>query len=292
MTEPGRGRDRQALEALDALVVVAVRLSAAERMAPSNAEAALHAIADAGAAALRVAAASIALHDEGRGSLVFRAAAGPQGQGVLGLAIASHEGIAGYVFSTGQPLAIADVSQDARFERGTAEQTGYVPRSLLAVPLVDAEGIIGVMEWLDRVDGNPFDLADLEVATRVAMAATATARATHLEVEAGRLLRDALASLSRAGDGGTDEHGVTRAPGATGAAWLARRRRRHRRAGRSGRPGVGRQRSPVAPGRPDRPVARRRPGRRGPGGGLAGCAGRPGSPAGRRRQASARLNPA
>jgi GAF domain-containing protein len=198
MTEPGRARDLQALDALGALVAVAVRLSAAERLAPSTAEAALRSIADAGAAALHVAAASIALYDPTTGSLVFRAAAGPQGQGVIGLSIAPHEGIAGYVFSTGQPLAVADVSQDARFERGTAEQTGYVPRSLLAVPLVDAEGIIGVMEWLDRADGQPFDLADMDIATRVAMAATATARATHLEVEAGRLLRDALASLARA----------------------------------------------------------------------------------------------
>lgn len=193
MTGPGHAA------AVEALVAVAVRLSAAERLAPSSSEAALRAIADAGVAALHVAAASIALHDPVLGSLVFRAAAGPEGQGVVGLAIAPHEGIAGYVFSTGQPLAVADVTQDARFERATAERTGYVPRSLLAVPLVDDEGIIGVMEWLDRADGDPFDLADLEVATRVAMAATATARATGLEVEAGRLLRDALTALA-AGD--------------------------------------------------------------------------------------------
>lgn len=193
MTEPAHAA------ALEALVAVAVRLSAAERLAPSSAESALGAIADAAAAALRVSAASIALYDPVAASLVFRAAAGPQGQGVIGLAIAPHEGIAGYVFSTGQPLAVADVLRDPRFERGTAERTGYVPRSLLAVPLVDDEGIIGVMEWLDRADSAPFDLADLEVATRVATAATATARATRLEVESGWLLRTALTALAAEG---------------------------------------------------------------------------------------------
>jgi GAF domain-containing protein len=211
MTEPGHERDLEPLdvldahEALEALVAVAVRLSAAERLAPSTAEGALRAIADAGAAALHVAAASTALHDQVSGKLVFRAAAGPQGQGVIGLAIAPHEGIAGYVFSTGQPLAVADVTRDARFERVTAEQTGYVPRSLLAVPLVDDEGIIGVMEWLDRSDGSPFDLADLDVATRVAMAATATARTTRMELHAGRLLRDALTALARSENGATSD---------------------------------------------------------------------------------------
>jgi len=182
---------------IEALVGVAVRLSAAERLATRSSEPALAAIADAAAAALHVAAASIALHDAAEDRLVFHAAAGPQGEGVIGLAIAAHEGIAGYVFSTGQPLAIADVVADPRFERQTAERTGYVPRSLLAVPLVDGEGIIGVMEWLDRSDGLPFDLADLEVATRVAGAATATARATRLERDAGRLLVGALSALAR-----------------------------------------------------------------------------------------------
>ena len=194
MSDPARAA------ALDALVAVAARLAAAERLAPLAGEPALRAIADAGAAALHVTAASIALHDAPTSRLVFRAAAGPQGEGVVGLAIASHEGIAGYVFSTGQPLAIADVATDPRFGRETAEQTGYVPRSLLAVPLVDGEGVIGVMEWLDRTDGNPFDLVDLDVATRVTAAATATARATRLEHDAGRLLVRTLGALARETD--------------------------------------------------------------------------------------------
>jgi GAF domain-containing protein len=198
--------------ALDALVAVAARLAAAERISPPPAEPALHAIADAAAAALRVTAASIALHDPIADVLVFRAAAGPQGEGVVGLSIAPNEGIAGYAFGTGQPLAIADVTADPRFERETAERTGYVPRFLLAVPLVDDEGIIGVMEWLDRLDGGPFDLTDLELATRVAAAATATARATRLEPQAGRLLQRVLtalaASASPDGSPGLDQAAV------------------------------------------------------------------------------------
>jgi signal transduction protein with GAF and PtsI domain len=193
------GADQPA--ALAALVAVASRLAVAERLAPTAAEPALRAIADAAAAALHVTAASIALHEPADNTLVFRAAAGPEGEGVIGLAIAAHEGIAGYVFSTGQPLAVADVATDPRFERATAEQTGYVPRSLLAVPLADADGIVGVMEWLDRTDGAPFDLLDMEVARRVAAAATATARATRLEHDAGGLLRRALASTV---DGASD----------------------------------------------------------------------------------------
>jgi GAF domain-containing protein len=203
MTARGGSPGARSAAALDALVAVAARLAAAERLVPTAVEPALLAIADAAVAALHVAAASIALHDPVANRLVFRAAAGPQGEGVLGLSVASNEGIAGYAFGTGQPLAIADVRADPRFELQTAERTGYVPRSLLAVPLVDDEGIIGVMEWLDRLDGAPFDLADLEVATRVAAAATAAARATGLDREAGRLLQGALARLASSARTGT-----------------------------------------------------------------------------------------
>jgi GAF domain-containing protein len=200
-TPAGSARDR----ALDALLAVAVRLRAADAVAPSTAEPALRAVAEAAAAVVRVTAASVALVDPASGRLVFRAAAGPEGRGVVGLSIAAHEGIAGYVYSTGQALAIADVVADPRFERTTAERTGYVPRSLLAVPLVDEVGIAGVMEFLDRRDGAPFDLVDVEVASRMAAATTAVARASHVDRDAGELLRTVVTALVDGDDGPLEE---------------------------------------------------------------------------------------
>jgi GAF domain-containing protein len=194
--------------ALDALVAVAARLAAAGRLVPVAGEPALHAVAEAAADSIRVTAASVALHDPATGRLVFRAAAGPQGRGVIGLSVAAHEGIAGYVFSTGQPLAVADVAADPRFERATAERTGYVPRSLLAVPLVDEAGTIGVLELLDRRDGMPFDLNDVEAATRMAAAMTAVARASSVDREARALLRTVLTGLAEDGSSGLDRDAV------------------------------------------------------------------------------------
>ena len=207
-TDPTGPSDPNRAPALQALVAVAVRLAAADRMAPATGEPALRASAEAAAAVIRVSAASVALHDPATGRLVFRAAAGPKGSGVVGLSIAAHEGIAGYVFSTGQALAVVDVAADPRFERATAERTGYMPRSLLAVPLVDDAGTVGVMEFLDRRDGAPFDLVDMEVATRMAVATTAVARASSVDREAGQLLRTALAAIAAAGDGALGDAAV------------------------------------------------------------------------------------
>jgi GAF domain-containing protein len=194
-------RDR----AIDALVEVAARAAAAERIAPAAGELALRAVAEAAVAAVRVNAASIALHDAATDQLTFRAAAGPHGSGVIGLSIGAHDGIAGYVFSTGQPLAVADAVADPRFERSTAERTGYLPRSLLAVPLIDDDGLLGVMELLDRRDGEPFDLADIELAGRMAAVATAVARATRLDRDAVTLLGAVLAAVGSADGDPLDE---------------------------------------------------------------------------------------
>ncbi|MEO7664027.1 MAG: GAF domain-containing protein, partial [Candidatus Limnocylindrales bacterium] len=135
--------------------------------------------------------------------LVFLVAAGERGAGVVGLSIAIDEGVAGHVFSTGQPLAIGEAAADPRFERAAAEQTGYVPRSLIAVPLSDDDGTLGVLEVLDRRDGQPFDLRDLDAAAVFARQATVAIRATRLERDAASLIAGALNSLVATEGGGT-----------------------------------------------------------------------------------------
>jgi GAF domain-containing protein len=213
VTEGPGPADPRRERALDALVEVAVRVAAAGWIAPPAGQEALRSITEATAAVVRVAAISIALHDPVSDRLIFRAAAGPQGEGVVGLSIGAHDGIAGYVFSTGQALAVAEATADARFERTTAEQTGYLPRSILAVPLIDDAGIIGVMECLDRRDGEPFDLEDVEQATLMAAAATSIARATGIERDAVLLLRSVLATIGGAGSGSSGFPGSSASAG-------------------------------------------------------------------------------
>lgn len=194
----GPGKDpgaAMAAAALAAIRAIAARAAVAERLDAPAGEALLRSVVDAAAVLIRAEAASIALFDPGSGRLVFRVAAGEHGQGVVGLTVDPGEGVAGYVYATGQPLAIGETTIDPRFRRDAAEQTGYVPRSLLAVPLADAAGTIGVLEVLDRRDGAPFDLADLEAASVFAGQATVAIRSTRLERDVAGLLRAALTAL-------------------------------------------------------------------------------------------------
>jgi GAF domain-containing protein len=186
---------------LPILEALAARVEAARRLNPPSSTAILRSIVDAAVALFAAEAASIALLDGRTGRLVFEVAAGAQGQGVVGLSIDPGQGVAGYVYSTGQPIALADVAADARFGRTTAEQTGYVPRSLVAVPLDDDEGTLGVLEVLDKRSGT-FDLRDVELAGVFARQATIAIRSTRLERDTASLLRTVLGEAVRSA--GTD----------------------------------------------------------------------------------------
>jgi GAF domain-containing protein len=193
---------------------VALRVEAARRLAPPAGAAVLHSIVEATVVLFGAEAASLALHDPATDRLVFEVAAGDRGQGVIGVAIGSGEGVAGYVFSTGQPLALSDVERDARFGRATAEQTGYVPRSLIAVPLVDDEGTLGVLEVLDKRGDAAFDLRDIELATVFARQATVAIRSSRIERDTASLLRAVLSAAA----GGDDDLDPTAIDGLIGAA--------------------------------------------------------------------------
>ena len=67
----------------------------------------------------------------------------------------NHTGIAGHVFTTGEPVLIADAYADARFNRSIDEQTGFVTRNILCVPIKTFKGeIIGVSQTLNKKRGK------------------------------------------------------------------------------------------------------------------------------------------
>jgi GAF domain-containing protein len=129
---------------------------------PSN-DALLRSIVEAAASIFQAAAASILLVNEADGVLEFKVATGAANQELVGMRFPLDQGIAGYVAMTGQPIAISDVAQDARFNRDFAQSTGYVPQSILATPLISGERVLGVMEVLDKIDAASFGMQDMEL---------------------------------------------------------------------------------------------------------------------------------
>jgi GAF domain-containing protein len=134
----------------------------------------LAAIVAAARGIFRAKASSILLLDEEAGELVFGAVAG-EGEGTLGgTRFPAGTGIAGWVLATQEPLVVEDVGRDPRFAREVAIGTGFVPRSLLAAPLLHEERALGVLEVLDPPADSRFGLREMELlglfATQAAIA--------------------------------------------------------------------------------------------------------------------------
>jgi GAF domain-containing protein len=108
-------------------------------------------------------ASSIFLLDEEKDELVFEAVAGEGAATLVGRRFPSSTGVAGWVLVTHQPLVLENVSEDPRFGREAAESTGFVPKGLMAVPLLYEERALGVLEVLDRHQETPFTLAEMEL---------------------------------------------------------------------------------------------------------------------------------
>lgn len=123
----------------------------------------LQSIVDAAAQIFGAAAASIALVDETQQNLVFKVAYGIGKENVVGLSIPLDHGLAGYVVMTGQPISVREVQKDVRFNQSFASSTGYVPRSILATPLLIGERVIGVMEVLDKINAPSFGMQDMDL---------------------------------------------------------------------------------------------------------------------------------
>ena len=131
--------------------------------AEENYRALLRSIVEVARAIFSAKASSIFLFDEETDELVFEAVAG-EGAGVLvGRRFPGSTGVAGFVLVSRQPLVIEDVVADPRFSRETAESTGFVPKGLMAVPLLHEERALGVLEVLDRPSEARFTLGEMEL---------------------------------------------------------------------------------------------------------------------------------
>jgi GAF domain-containing protein len=110
----------------------------------------LQSIADVARAIFLSRAASIAVLDPESGHFRFEAVSGEGAERLLGTTFPVGQGIAGIVAQTGEPVVVDDLTNDRRFARGVAEESGYVPAAMMVAPLIGEEDTLGVLSVLDR----------------------------------------------------------------------------------------------------------------------------------------------
>ena len=121
----------------------------------------LSAIVKAAAGVFEAAACSIALVDPVTHELVYQAAWGAGAKEIVGVRLPKGKGLAGAVVESGDGLAVPDCRNDPRFQAQIAAGTGYVPYTMLVIPLRQQGRTLGAFSLLDKRDGNPYTTDDV-----------------------------------------------------------------------------------------------------------------------------------
>ncbi len=122
----------------------------------------LEAVVRTAAGVFDAAAASIALIEEATGELVYRSSWGVLAEETVGIRLSPGQGLAGAAIAGREPIAVADCRNDERFAARVAAGIGYVPHTMLVVPLHHGGKALGALSILDRRDGRAFDQADVQ----------------------------------------------------------------------------------------------------------------------------------
>ena len=148
-------------------------------------------------------AASILLYDNTARQLYFQVATNIDEPTMRGLIVPLEGSIAGWIVTNRKPLRIDDVHEDSRHFGDIEQTTGFPTESILGIPLITKNKVVGVLEALNKKDGS-FSTGDENLLTVLgAQAAVAIENArlfqqSDLISEFVHELRTPLASLSTA----------------------------------------------------------------------------------------------
>lgn len=162
-----------------------------------NAEEVLERLLQVTAQIINATASSVWLwHDDSQEHLVCRAAFHPgTEERLVGMLVASGQGVVGWVAETNEGTIVVNPATDGRFYPHIDTSSGFVTKSILAVPIHLRDRILGVLEVVNKRDGDflPSDLAYAEMLA--ASAAIAIDNAQLIET-----LRQKMADLKTQND--------------------------------------------------------------------------------------------
>lgn len=161
-------------------------------LAPEDLDATLGAVLEAVAAEVPVDTATFLLGDD-HGVFRVRATRGYRLRDAELRAFAPGEGVVGWVVEHKSPAIVGDSDIDPRF---APRHDGVVPRSMLVVPVIIADQVLGAISLVRRAPSRPFDDADIVPVATIANGAAIALENVRLH-EHERSLKEKLEELER-----------------------------------------------------------------------------------------------
>jgi len=139
---------------------------------------------------------SLLIRDEETDELAFVVVHGDIRRELQGYRIGGDVGIAGWVATNREPVVVNKPRQDRRFSPQVDEAFSFVTKSLLCVPMITRNNLIGVIQLVNKKNGGEFtdaDIALLSILGHVAAMALEDVH-QHLEAEEEAAIRSVLAT--------------------------------------------------------------------------------------------------
>jgi len=127
---------------------------------------------------------SLLLLDEDTSELVFALVHGDIQQELRGYRIPGNEGIAGWVASQAEPLIVNNPRQDRRFSSHIDTRFDFSTRSIICVPMMTRDKMVGVIELLNKQDNEAFIETDTNLLSILAQVAAAALEEMRVRLEA------------------------------------------------------------------------------------------------------------
>lgn len=143
---------------------------------PMELEAALSNVIEVARDVLTAERGTVFLYDEDRDELYLKVATDEEE-----IRFAANKGLAGECAQCRQPINVPDCYDDERFNRSIDQKTGYRTRCLLSVPLIGIDDeLVGVLQVLNKLDGQVFGRVDEDIATALGAQCAVTIQRTRL----------------------------------------------------------------------------------------------------------------
>jgi signal transduction histidine kinase len=110
---------------------------------------------------------SILLYDEKCGQLVFKAATGSDPKRLAETPVPLDNSLAGTIFRENKIISLSDVHSDVRHYTAVSKNVGFEVHNILGVPMRIQDKPTGVLEALNKREGN-FDESDADILSVIA----------------------------------------------------------------------------------------------------------------------------
>ena len=133
---------------------------------------------------------------EESGELEFRVVRGPASDDLIGRRLPLGAGLAGTAAQTGQAILVNRVQDDKRWHADVDEDSDFQSESILTVPLVRQNTVLGVLQIINKRNGAPFNQEDQSLLTAFAGQAVVAMENARLLAQTDEALQKSVDELS------------------------------------------------------------------------------------------------